>query len=268
MAEALLHILCSYSEAESRTDMAKGWGARDLGACLLLGEESPGRSSLLFLVAAEAAGQWGRRVLFLSPSPVQALPAPLLLLEPGSLRRIQFAYPRTAEGLLEALACLHESPRSLLPSLLLLDGLDRYLQGCGQDTPRQAARIAALLRDSASWLSEKLQPGTECQIIATLKAPIQEDTAADPFLPIIERYIPVKCMVREEMCKPDRAQRYLISFSGMGTNEAKGPSVSQNVEDCTWELLYEADKASRIRLVASEQRENKVIWGLEGGPTN
>ncbi|XP_043550797.1 ATPase SWSAP1 isoform X2 [Chiloscyllium plagiosum] len=250
MAEVLLHVLGSYSDAESRADMDRAWGAGDPGACLLLGEESRGRSSLLFLAAAEAAGRGGRRVLFLAPSPVQALPAPLLPLEPGSLRRIEFAYPRTADGLLQALATVHRAARGGLPSLLLVDGLDRYLQGGGQETAQRAARVAALLRDSAGWLSQQQQPGARCHIIAALKAPIPEETASDSFLPIIERYFPVKCMVREEQCEPEGVQRYLISFSGLATPDAEVPPESQNVEDCTWELLFEADKVTGIHLVA------------------
>ncbi|GCC31851.1 hypothetical protein chiPu_0010311 [Chiloscyllium punctatum] len=255
MAEVLLHVLGSYSDAESRTDVDRAWGAGDPGACLLLGEESRGRSSLLFLAAAEAAGHGGRRVLFLAPRPVQALPAPLLLLEPGSLRRVEFAYPRTADGLLRALATLHRSPRGGLPSLLLLDGLDRYLRGCGPETAQRAARIAALLRDSAGWLSQQQQPGARCHIIAALKAPMPEESASDSFLPIIERYFPVKCMVREELCEPEGVQRYLISFSGLATHDTEGPPESQKVEDCTWELLYEADKVTGIHLVARQAKQ-------------
>ncbi|XP_060710998.1 ATPase SWSAP1 [Hemiscyllium ocellatum] len=249
MAEVLLHVLGSCSDAGSRADVDRAGGA---GACLLLGEESRGRSSLLFLAAAEAAGRGGGRVLFLAPRPVQALPAPLLPLEPAGLRRIEFAYPRTAGGLLRALAALHRDPRGGLPSLLLLDGLDRYLQGVGG---QEAARIAALLRDTAGWLSQQQQPGAGCHIIAALKAPIPEETGSDSFLPIIERYFPVKCLVREEPCEPEGVQRYLISFSGLATHDAEGPPESQNVEDCTWELLYEADKVTGIRLVPRQAKQ-------------
>ncbi|XP_041032878.1 ATPase SWSAP1 [Carcharodon carcharias] len=269
MVEILLQVLNSFSDEESRTDVTKDWDTRDLGACLLLGEESCGKTSLLFLAAASAAGREGRRVLFLAPSPVQALPSPLLSLEPSSLRRIQFAYPRSAEELLEAVASLHESPCSL-PSLILLDGLDRYLQGaCGQDMAQQVALIAALLRDSATWLSEKLRSSTE--IIATLKTLDQEETAVEPGLPIIERYFPVKCMVKEEPCKLEGAQSYLISFAGLTKSEAKGPSTSQSVEDCTWEMLYEADNVTRIHPVTREKKESEETqdtWGSEEGASN
>ncbi|XP_078387557.1 ATPase SWSAP1 [Cetorhinus maximus] len=271
MVEILLHVLNSFSGVESRTDVTKGWGTRDLGACLLLGEESWGKTSLLFLAAATAAGQEGRRVLFLAPSPVQALPWPLLGLEPGSLRRIQFAYPRSAEELLGAVASLHESPGSL-PSLVLLDGLDRYLRGapaCGRDMAQQVALIAALLRDSATWLSEKLR--SSAQIIATLQTLDQEETAVDLGLSIIERYFPVKCMVKEEPCKLEGAQSYLISFAGLTKSEAKGPSTSQSMEDCTWELLYEADHVTRIHRVTREKRESEEsrdTWGSEEGTSN
>ncbi|XP_067876904.1 ATPase SWSAP1 [Heterodontus francisci] len=262
MAEVLLHVLSSFSDGDSRAGVTRDWDSRDLGACLLLGEESCGKTALLFLAAATVAGQEGGRVLFLAPSPLQALPSPLLSLEPGSLRRIQFAYPRSAEELLEAVASLHESACSGLPSLILLDRLDSYLQGgCGRDMAQQAALIAALLRDSATWITEKLQPSPGCQLIVTLKTLTQEETAVDLHLPVIERYFPVKCMVEEEPCNLAGAQSYLISFSGLVKNEAKGPSASHSVEDCTWELLYEADNVTRIHPVTREKRECEETLG-------
>uniref|UniRef100_UPI00398E60D8 ATPase SWSAP1 n=1 Tax=Pristiophorus japonicus TaxID=55135 RepID=UPI00398E60D8 len=269
MAGILLTVLSA--GAARAADLTGEWDTAQLGkACLLLGEPSCGKSSLLFLAAASQAGQEGGRVLFLAPSAIQALPAPLLRLEPRSLRRIQFAYPSSAEELLEALASLHQSP-AVLPSLILLDGLEHYLQaGCGQDSASQAALIAALLWDSAAWLSEKLRPNAECQVIVTFKTLTQDETAADQNLRIIERYFPLKCVVREEPCELEGAQSFYISFTGSVRNEPPETCASQSVEDCTWELIYEADNV-RIHPVTREPRESEGTpdaWGLGEGTSN
>ncbi|XP_072347096.1 ATPase SWSAP1-like [Scyliorhinus torazame] len=268
MVEVLLHVLNSFAQVEGRAA-----GIRDSGACLLLGEESCGKSALLFLAAAAVAARGGRdRVLFLAPRPLQALPPPLLRLEPGGLRRIQFAYPGSAEGLLEVLASLHQSP-GCLPSLLLLDGLDGYLRGPGHgDRAHQAALISALLRDSAAWISETLPQRAQCQVIVTLKTLTQEETALDLGLPMIERYFPVKCVVKEELCQLKGVQRYLVSFGGLAKREAKGPPTSPSAVDCTWELLCEADNVTSIQPVKRERKEREEsqdIWGSgEGTSTN
>ncbi|XP_067828940.1 ATPase SWSAP1 [Heptranchias perlo] len=266
MAGTLLQVFRSFSDGDTRADVTSNWDSTDLAACLLLGENSCGKTSLLFLAAATAAAQEGRRVLFLAPSPIQALPAPLLSLDPLSLKRIQFAYPRSAEELLQAVASLHESP-GCLPSLILLDGLDDYLR---QDTGRQAALIAALLRDSAAWVTEKLRTSAGCQVIVTLKTLTQEETAADHGLHIIERYFPVKCVVKEQLYKPDGAQSYLISFSGLVINEPEGTCTPQSVDDCTWELLCEADNVTGIHRVTREKEsgESQDVWGVEEGTSN
>ncbi|XP_069783299.1 ATPase SWSAP1 isoform X2 [Narcine bancroftii] len=274
MAGALLQVLVSLGAGDvmgvggpGAAAAAAGpgvWESSDLGGCLLLGEKSCAKTALLFHAAAAAAGQQGRRVLFLAPRPIQAMPAALLHLEPHSLRRVQFVYPCSASGLLHAVACLHEKPESL-PSLIVLDGLDEFLQGCsGLDLSRQAGLVAALLRDSAAWISGRLEPSVECQTLT------QKENAADLGLQVVQRYFPVKCTVTDQQCHVEGTQSYLVSFSGLVKSESREVRAVLK-EDCTWELLCEADNISRIRHVTREEGKNEEAqntWGEQEGRSN
>eukprot|EP00062_Callorhinchus_milii_P026004 gi/632987625/ref/XP_007882659.1/ PREDICTED: ATPase SWSAP1 [Callorhinchus milii] len=158
MARLLQHVLLSPGGGQMAPQPRCPVG---LPACLLLGEPSWGKTHLLFLTAARTASQEGKQVLFISPGPVQALPSPLLALDPMSLKRIQFLYPRTFEDLLHRLASLHET-EGALPSLVLLEGLESYLEGTND---QRAVLISALLLDTVAFCSQKLRsgPGSGCQ---------------------------------------------------------------------------------------------------------
>ncbi|KAM6996619.1 ATPase SWSAP1 [Passerculus sandwichensis] len=107
---------------------------------LVLGPAGSGRTSLL-LRAALAGGADGPRALFLAPSAVPRLPGgpggPGT--DPRALQRLQLRYPRSRLSLCRELLSLSLSP-SPPPSLLLLDGLERYL--C--PSPRVPSVVAAL----------------------------------------------------------------------------------------------------------------------------
>ncbi|XP_072925096.1 ATPase SWSAP1 [Hemitrygon akajei] len=232
------------------------WDGSDMGGCLLLGTRSQAKTWLLFQAAAAVAGRDGGRVLLLAPRPVRALPAPLLQLEPPGLRRLQLVYPRSARQLLHAVASLHESP-ARPPALILLDGADEFLRG-DRDVGGEAALLAALLRDTAAWANKRLSPSTQCQVIVTLQTLTQMENAADLGLQVLERYFSVKCMVNEQQCHVEGAQRYLASFSGLVKKEIGGVRVPQIEEDYTWELLFEGDNISGIHRVTREERKREV----------
>ncbi|XP_059847882.1 uncharacterized protein LOC132406351 [Hypanus sabinus] len=232
------------------------WDGSDMGGCLLMGTRSQAKTWLLFQAAAAVAGRDGGRVLLLAPRPLRALPAPLLQLEPPGLRRLQLVYPRSARQLLHAVASLHESP-ARPPALILLDGADEFLRG-DRDVGGEAALLAALLRDTAAWANGRLSPSTQCQVIVTLQTLTQMENAADLGLQVLERYFSVKCMVNEQQCHVEGAQRYLTSFSGLVKKEIGGVRVPQIEEDYTWELLFEGDNISGIHRVTREERKREV----------
>uniref|UniRef100_A0A8D0AE29 SWIM-type zinc finger 7 associated protein 1 n=1 Tax=Sander lucioperca TaxID=283035 RepID=A0A8D0AE29_SANLU len=95
--------------------------------------------------------------------------------------RIQFSYPRTVEELLHQVASLHESCNTspTPPSLVIVDGLEGFLRGCGggghsashPGRPSSAAHLAALLSDSAVFLTQLLKQrcssSAPCRVIAS-----------------------------------------------------------------------------------------------------
>uniref|UniRef100_A0A8C0G5X8 SWIM-type zinc finger 7 associated protein 1 n=1 Tax=Chelonoidis abingdonii TaxID=106734 RepID=A0A8C0G5X8_CHEAB len=106
------------------------------------------------------------------------------------LPRIQFLYPPSLRELLRLLASL---PQSLPgpPALLLLDGLEQYLAAC--PGPQAAARLSALLVDTASYFTGRLGADPQgsapcCQLIASMQ--VSGETEAEDHLCVLQRYFP------------------------------------------------------------------------------
>ncbi|XP_055519987.1 uncharacterized protein LOC129714428 [Leucoraja erinacea] len=243
-------------------DTGLGW-IQAGSSCLVLGQRSVARTSLLFQAAAAAAEQRGGRVLFLAPRPIQALPAALLPLEPRCLRRVELVYPHSVRDVLHTLASLHQNPGPP-PSLLLLDGADEMLAGGGRDVAGKAALLAALLRDSAAWATQVLGPSTPCQLIVALQTQAERESAADLGLQVMERYFPVRCRVNEQQSAVAGAQSFRVSFSGLEKSEAGETNAPRIPDNQTWELLCDADNISQIRRVTGEERGGEVAQGTWG----
>uniref|UniRef100_A0A8C3HK84 SWIM-type zinc finger 7 associated protein 1 n=1 Tax=Chrysemys picta bellii TaxID=8478 RepID=A0A8C3HK84_CHRPI len=112
------------------------------------------------------------------------------MLPPLSPSSPRFLYPPSLRELLRLLASLHQSLPGP-PALLLLDGLEQYLAGC--PGPQAAARLSALLVDTASYFTGRLGAdpqgsATCCQLIASMQ--VSGETEVEDYLCILQRYFP------------------------------------------------------------------------------
>ncbi|KAJ8254273.1 hypothetical protein COCON_G00208850 [Conger conger] len=251
---------------------ATGWNT---SPCMIVGERCGVKTSLLFLAAVTAASELGVKVLFLTPTPIQKLPGPLqdslANLNPDGLKKIKFMYPRSREELLQDVASLHESAcgPAAPASLLILDGLERYLgAGAGPETEEQlaAAHIAALLADTAAFLTGKLEERggacAPCRVIVSfdtgrLGHAGSELPAPDPVLSVLDRYFPVRgtldrdwsCALPGTAGEPGAA--WQIYFSGAGvtathaTGKGEGPILGRQ-----WRLEVRQNGAVEFSLVS------------------
>ncbi|XP_053320157.1 ATPase SWSAP1 [Spea bombifrons] len=166
---------------------------------LLLGPPNSGKTGLLFLAAVMAAEEGAGPVIFLSRDPLQRLPwGGRTARDPLTLKQIRFLYPPTLDELLRLLSSLHLTPPS--PSLILLDGLDRYLtSACG---PQDGALLSALLLDSASHL--------RCGLLVSAGCPAER---ADGAFLAVERYFPAQCQLYPEGVSDVEDRRYSVAFN-------------------------------------------------------
>ncbi|MBN3305779.1 SWAP1 ATPase, partial [Amia calva] len=212
-----------------------------------------------------AASELGLKVLFLCPSPMQTLPAALqdgrASLDPVSLKKMKFVYPRSVEELLGNIARLHVQDR-VPPNLVIVDGLDRYLcaegEGAGEQQQQVAAHLSALLHDTASFLSQVLtgacaetpaDPCRRCQVIASysLSGKGQGEAAiGDPTLSVVERYFPVGCTLDREHPSAG-AQEWRASFSGSPCTVGRGPQLGQQ-----WRLTFSPSGAMECSVISEK----------------
>ncbi|XP_063178290.1 ATPase SWSAP1 [Chroicocephalus ridibundus] len=153
---------------------------------LVLGPAGSGRTSLL-LRAALAGGGDGPRALFLAPSALPRLPGgdDGGGNDPRALQRLELRYPPSRAALGRELAAVGARPRP--PGLLLLDGLERYLEGA----PAASARLAALLLEAARAPGSPRPPA---QVLAALRLP----PPGPQVLPVLRRYFPAECRLRPQ----------------------------------------------------------------------
>ncbi|XP_034750478.1 ATPase SWSAP1 [Etheostoma cragini] len=220
-------------------------------SALVVGDPGLGRAVLL-LAAVTAASELGVRVMFFTQTQIQSLPVSLQKcvsgLSPESLKRIQFSYPRTLEELLQQVARLHESPHTspTPPSLILVDRLEGFLCGSGSHSgshpgaPSRAAHLAALLCDSASFLTQVLDQRSSgsapCRVIASFQPggdPGQagsEASATDPVLDVLDRYFQVRCTLDQDRSYEAAAAGlqglWHVYLSGTGITET-GAGITQ-----------------------------------------
>uniref|UniRef100_A0A8C2SQC9 SWIM-type zinc finger 7 associated protein 1 n=1 Tax=Coturnix japonica TaxID=93934 RepID=A0A8C2SQC9_COTJA len=133
---------------------------------LVLGPVGSGRTALL-LRAALAGGGDGPRVLYMAPT------------------RLELRYPPTLAALTQELAAM--ATRARPPGLLLVDGLEHYIQW----RPNAAARLAAMLLEA----SRASHPPTP--LIASLcLPPVPPHPTGHHVLPILRRYFLAECHLR------------------------------------------------------------------------
>ncbi|KAM4038919.1 ATPase SWSAP1 [Anomaloglossus baeobatrachus] len=191
MSRALLRVLSGSGEPGDKR-------AAECGApVLILGPPGCGMSGLIFMAAALAAEEEGA-VLYVCPEPLQTVPrAGRVARDPLILKQIRFVYPPSMKELLQFFSSLHLT--SPPPSLILVDGLERYLPPAS--SLRDGAHISSLMLDSISHL--------HCGLIVSA-CPNYEGT--DGAFIAVERYFPDQCVVYPDLSSNDKEKVYKISF--------------------------------------------------------
>ncbi|XP_038152675.1 ATPase SWSAP1 [Cyprinodon tularosa] len=233
---------------------------------LVVGQHRLSRS-LLLLAAVTAASELGIRVTFFAQSQIQSLPVCLqrcsTTLSPDGLKKITFSYPRTLEELLQRVASLHEAP--LPPSLIIIDRLDGFLRDPGAGSHAgfhsgelsRAAHLAALLCDTAAFLTEVLQqrgPSSDpCRVIASFLSDVdggqesKDSSATDPVLDVLDRYFQARCTLDQdesyEAAAAAAQEMWHIYLSGRKVSE-EGAALAEE-----WKLLCFPDGLMKFKSV-------------------
>ncbi len=163
-------------------------------------------------------------------------------------------YVKTLVELVEDIASLHElvSEAASPPSLIIVDGLDHYLHGSRvgplQDDLSPVAHLAALLHDTAAFLSQILQTRSDgqglCRVMVSCQSECEgsrdsEALAPELLLSVLDRYLQVRCTLEE--VKHDEWQVYLSVMC---------PSLVQQ-----WHMVLQAGGALEFRPVFSGEQQ-------------
>ncbi|XP_064170894.1 ATPase SWSAP1 [Anguilla rostrata] len=193
-------------------------------------------------------------------------------------------YPKSQVELLQDVASLHESAcgSAAPPSLLIVDGLERYLgagpgAGAGPggspqgDSWLAAAHISALLVDTAAFLGRKLEErggaGASCRVLVSFDTERQghapsELPAQDPVLSVLDRYFPVRATLdrdRSAAAPPGTAGEpgavWQVYFSGVGVTAGHAPGKGKGPNlGLQWRLAICQNGAMEFSLVSGENQ--------------
>ncbi|KAB5554007.1 hypothetical protein PHYPO_G00045140 [Pangasianodon hypophthalmus] len=245
---------------------------------LVLGDENINRS-LLLLTAITAASEMGYKVLFFTPNQIQSLPVTVqdssVSLKPDSLKKIRFVYPKTLEELLEDVASLHElvPETAPLPSLLIVDGVERYVRV--QDRPQQdsqstAAHIVALLHDTAAFLKARSEKSQQppCRVIVSYQ-PEWEGRGGDMFAPdsillVLERYLQVRCNLHKVINSGEAQNEWLLYLSGPGL-QVDGYGNGEKCLGLQWRVVMQPNGALEFRPESAQKEETLQVQHSDCG---
>lgn len=103
---------------------------------------------------------------------------------------------------------MHETS-SGTPSLIVLDGLEEYLDRCPGS--RVAAQLVALLLDTANYFSQKLSmESVGCQLLVSMRLPWEAGEKTEQFS-AIERYFPAQCWLHPDAEKSSDSDSKLVT---------------------------------------------------------
>ena len=151
----------------------------------------------------------------------------LTSLSPPFTQRLELRYPPTLAALAQELGAM--AARSRPPGLLLLDGMEHYIQG----GPSAPARLAALLLEASR------APRPPARLLAALRLP----PPGPRVLPVLRRYFPAECRLRPapgiplkvnvRLVLPGAAPRgWRLSFGHQGElHVSPGPGDGDGDED-------------------------------------
>lgn len=103
------------------------------------------------------------------------------------------------------------------PSLMIVDRLEGFLcpaAGSGFQPGEQscAARVCALLCDTAAFFTQRLQQQGQtpplCHVIASYQSEVDAGESSDPVLDVLDRYMPARCTL-------DRDRSYEAAAAGL-----------------------------------------------------
>lgn len=171
------------------------------------------------------------------------------------------------------MASLHELMPEIapLPSLLILDGLERYV--CVQDQLQQdsqstAAHIAALLLDTAAFLtarSEKKQQ-TPCRVIISYQPEWDgrrgDLFAQDSVLLVLERYIQTRCSLHKVINNGEAQNEWQLYLSGPGLL-SDGDGNGEKCVGLQWRVVMQPDGALEFRPESAPNEETvtgAALW--------
>lgn len=176
------------------------------------------------------------------------------------LQNVKFVYVKTLEELVEDIASLHElaSEAASPPSLIIVDGLDHYLYGSRvgplQDGLSPVAHVAALLHDTAAFLSQILQNRSDgqglCRVMVSCQSECEgsrdsEALAPELLLSVLDRYLQVRCTLEEvKRDKEAGLNEWQVYLSVMC------PSLVQQ-----WHMVLQAGGALEFRPVFSGEQQ-------------
>lgn len=270
MADVLTLVFKTFSAQSGQTVTLETSAVAPAHSALVVGGQALSRSVLL-LAAVTAASERGLRVIFLTQTQIQDLPLSLQRrvprLNPASLKKIKFCYPRTLEELLVQVAGLHESMHSSpsTPALIIVDGLEGYLctpspstsSGLHTSAQSSTAHLSALLCDTASFLSQVLEKGgsghAPCRLIASFQThEVTEqkgEPLADPVLDVLDRYFLARCTMDQnrsyDATSEGLKQVWNIYLSCLGVTRTPCKNkTAENLKEHTfqeWRLLLSPD---------------------------
>ncbi|CAM4337071.1 unnamed protein product [Leuciscus chuanchicus] len=253
MADILGVVFRRFAPGSGTSDLV--FPSRVEGNTLVLGDVNI-RRSVLFLSAVTAATDLGLKVLFFTQTPFQSLPVSLRASVPGlkleSLKNVKFVYVKTLEELVEDVASLHElaSDAASPPSLIIVDGLERYLQGSLQDDPGPVAHVAALLHDTAAFLTQIQQNRADgqglCRVMLSFQSECEgsrDSEVPDLLLSILDRYLQVRCTF-EEIAGQNEWQVYLSDTCPSSAHQGQ-----------QWHIGLQAGGVLEFRPVIGEEQQ-------------
>lgn len=167
------------------------------------------------------------------------------------------------------MASLHElvPEAAPLPSLLIVDGVDRYVRA--QDMPLQdsqstAAHILALLHDTAAFLKSRSEKSQQppCRVIVSYQ-PEWEGQGGDVFAPdsillVLERYMQVRCNLHKVISSGEAQNEWLLYLSGPGL-QVDGYDHGEKCLGLQWHVVMQPNGALEFRPESAPKEETSQV---------
>lgn len=169
----------------------------------------------------------------------------------SSLKKIHFLYPSSFQELVQLVASLHQTlPNS--PSMIVLDGLEEYLNSCSSACT--AAKLVALLLDTSSHFTQKRSHlSVGCQLIVSMRFLGEAGEEVENFS-AIERYFPAKLWLH-----PDTGKDVGLHNQGL-TKLIRAQLFQPGTKDQEWIVKFDTQGSMTISpLPCKNETENETV---------